>query len=69
VARLLTEHRDPDARDDDGASCLHHAARIGSMRLVECLLWFGANPNLREVSRFGGVDAAIDSRVTLGTSS
>ena len=54
LARLLTEHRDPDLRDDDGATALHHAARIGSMRLVECLLWFGAAPDVRESARFGG---------------
>ena len=54
VARLLTERRDPDLRDDDGSTALHYAARIGSMRLTECLLWFGAAPDVREAARFGG---------------
>lgn len=43
---------DPDARDEHGATALHHAAWDGDLRLIERLLAAGADPTIVD-SRFG----------------
>ncbi|MBI5735162.1 MAG: hypothetical protein HY997_04815, partial [Mycolicibacterium neoaurum] len=39
---------DPDARDADGATALHHAAWAGDLELIRRLLDAGADPSLRD---------------------
>jgi len=39
---------DPDARDDDGATALHHAAWSGDLAAIRQLLHAGADPTLRD---------------------
>ena len=45
VRRLLGEHADPNASDDDGWTPLHIAAQNGCVEATELLLAYGANPN------------------------
>ncbi|KAF4668876.1 hypothetical protein FOL47_002833 [Perkinsus chesapeaki] len=37
---------DPNATDEDGWSALHMAAGQGSLKIVKCLLQYGADPNI-----------------------
>jgi cytohesin len=46
MGMLLDLGADPDARDREGRTALHHAVEARSMAALRPLLWCGANQNL-----------------------
>ncbi len=49
---------DIDARDDQGATALHHAASVGAIRIIELLLSAGANRNIKDFKELTPLDRA-----------
>ncbi|MEM7402700.1 MAG: ankyrin repeat domain-containing protein [Myxococcota bacterium] len=50
IAELLLQHRPDllDRKDGTGRTPLHHACALGHVNMVQILLGFGANPNIKD---------------------
>ena len=61
---LLSKGADPNIRDHNGRTALHAAAVSGYYHVVDALLEFGANADLRSNDGLTPLDEARSSRVT-----
>ena len=60
IARMLIKYgADPNTRDINGCSLLHHAVAKGNIALVEYLLDRGADPDLRDAQAQAPLHAAL----------
>jgi len=57
-ALVTVEELDLNARDDQGATALHHAASVGASDIIELLLTSGADPDIKDYKELTALDRA-----------